>query len=135
MTKIYCNNCNVNQKANVVEIPIPETYYTPELQAFYLLIIDKCIKCGNKKILPIGLSYLGNFIEYEYLKPKFYEKFEKNILRKLDGLPVIDRTADKKGFYLLYSENGNVKRCYSNLSTLKLGIDSNWDKEHASASI
>jgi len=132
MTKIYCNHCHTNQKADVIEIKIPEMYYNPELMAFYLLIIPACANCGSRKILPVGLTYLGNFVEYEYLKLRFCEKLARNIIRKLDGLPIIQHAKDKKGFYLLYSERGVVKRCYSNLSTLKLGIDPNWDRNYAS---
>lgn len=124
MTNLVCNNnnCYTSQKARVFEAFIPsELRNNPELSRYFLLIIDKCEKCGQKKILPMGMTHLGSFIKFDFLRQKKYKSAEDNIIRELDKLPSVEVSKDRKGFYLLYYENGIAKRCYSNFSNLALG--------------
>ena len=137
MTNLCCNNCQTLQKAKVAKILIPSTFpHYSELSSSYLLIIEKCKKCSQKKIFSLGLFHTGYFIEFGFIKNKLFSKIENNIIEFRDNLPSLinKETTDKKGFYLNYNEFGKVKRCYSNLSSINLGLDSNWDREYAKLS-
>lgn len=128
MPNLKCNNCNNVQRAKVFETLFVGNCKKPaEFKQFFVLEIN-CEKCNQKKILSVGLTYLGEYIEFGYVRQKHFEKVEKNIVRELEKLPTLKKK-DKKGFYLNYGEYGVIKRCYSNLSTLKLGIDPNLDMQ------
>lgn len=124
MTNLICNNrgCGIRQKAKVFEAFIPFSLRNnSEISRYFLLVIDKCRNCGQKKILAVGMTHLGQFIEFGFLKQKKYESVENEIIRELESLPKVEVCQDKKGFYLLYYEKGIEKRCYSNFRNLTLG--------------
>jgi hypothetical protein len=124
MTNLVCNNCGTSQEAKIFEASIPFDILDGfEFSRYFLLVIERCEKCKQKKILPIGLSFLGYFVRFDFLKIKQFEKAQKSIIQELFHLPRIGKGDDKKGFYLNYSEYGTVKRCYQNLSSMKLGLD------------
>jgi len=128
MTNLVCNNCQTTQKARICETLVPSDLpHSSELSRFFLLIIDKCKKCFQKKIFSVGLTYLGSYIEFDFLKTKQFKVVENRIIQEVATLPSIKKKSNKDGFYLLYLEYGQMKPCYSNLSSLKLGLDKNWD--------
>ncbi len=127
MTTLMCNNCGTSQKAKVFEAYPPfELLINPEYSRFFLLVIEKCKKCSQKKIVRVVLTYAGSYEVFGFLKKKYFAGVLADVFAELeDGLPEVEKIQYKKGFYLLYSEHGIEKRCYSNLSSMKLGIDKN----------
>ena len=119
MANLVCNGCNTGQKARIVEFVKPVE--RQELKAYFLLIIDKCVQCGQKKILPVGLLHSGGLVKFDCMKTSYCEANKINIIREVNKLPSVKEGEEREGFYLLFSEYGVVKRCYSNFSNLDLG--------------
>lgn len=135
MPEILCNNNGCNKHKCVIDqtfVIVPKnkkyafafmkTAHCPICKRHYTLITNfQFVKEGvdNQKrafgcFAPVHKIFTGKDADsvfekiYEHQKAVLYE-----VLKNQSNV--------KSGFYLNYSEYGNVKRCYSNLSTLKIG--------------
>lgn len=126
MTNLICtgydNSCLTEQRAEVFECFLPSFLIGSEVSRYFLLSIKKCKKCGKKSIYAVGLTYSGSWVPYGYRKAKQFQDAESNIFQELDSLPGVKKYPHKKGFYLLFSEFGIAKKCYSNLSGMPLPV-------------
>ena len=135
MTNIYCFQQDCNKHKCVIDqtfVIVPEnkkyafafmkTAHCPICKRSYTLITNfRFIKEGVDKqkrafgcFTPIHKLFAGK--EAERIFENIYEE-QKAVLYEV----LKNQSNVKSGFYLNYSEYGIVKRCYSNLSTLKLG--------------
>jgi hypothetical protein len=95
-----------------------------------LLVIERCQKCNQKKIRPVGFLHSGELVKFGYIKTKDFKKVEIDIIKELERLPAVDVLPQRGGFYLFYSDLGTVKPCFENLSSMQLGKDKNWDLDY-----
>lgn len=135
MTNIYCFQQDCNKHKCVIDqtfVIVPEnkkyafafmkTAHCPICKRSYTLITNfRFIKEGVDKqkrafgcFTPVYKLFAGK--EAERIFENIYEE-QKAVLYEV----LKNQSNVKSGFYLNYSEYGIVKRCYSNLSTLKLG--------------
>lgn len=80
-----------------------------------------CPICGQKIAIIERVPWFGEktFIrENDEEAENLIEKVSFDIL--FEFIPV--KANERHGFYLKYSEYGKIKKCYSNLSTLRLGF-------------
>ncbi|MEA3272437.1 MAG: hypothetical protein U9P90_02110 [Patescibacteria group bacterium] len=124
--------CGKIQQAKFLQIPIPEDilFFRNDFLSFYVAYIDNCInpKCQGKAI-KFGVTYEKEIIEYK-TKIKYLNLY-KRIGKPIDCIEIdsFSKNSADRRFYLLYNEYGEIKRCYSNLSTLKLGrIPDNYEE-------
>lgn len=89
-------------------------------------VLKKCPVCGH---FVVQLTRVSNDDEISTVRKinakakKFYGALQKFIL--YEKVPQkVPKTGQGK-FYLNYNEFGVLKRCYSNLSTLKIGLTEN----------
>ena len=117
----YIHCCSgLHKTRSFVLIPCRE-FVTCELD-----YLKECPVCGH---LTIQLTRLNNNNELSTIRftnknaQKFWEKIQSNILyeRKFYDYDKIKRGGK---FYLNYNEYGVKKRCYSNLTNLKIGLNS-----------
>lgn len=145
VAKIFCNNekCNYHKcliDQTFVIVPKNKKYkfaflYTshcPVCKKHYTLIINyEFIKEGESKLKRTdkGSRAFGCFkpVEKLFTGKKADEIFENIYEGQKAVLYEVMKNLKKQksGFYLKYSEYGKIKRCYSNLSTLKLGKTKN----------
>lgn len=87
--------------------------------------LKKCPVCGNF-IIQFTRITDNNELKISRYKNKSAEKFWNKMKSKIIyEEKYIDYSKVKKGtFYLNYNEFGIKKRCYSNLSNLKIGLNS-----------
>lgn len=81
-----------------------------------------CPQCDNYKIEieKVGVNGETKTIVYENEKAiKMLDKLKTSIMYEFKQQ---DKSAVGSAFYLNYSEYGKKKKCYSNLSTLKMGL-------------
>ncbi len=87
--------------------------------------LAKCPVCGNLVIQLTRISKDNVLYTSRYVKnaaKKFWQKVKNKIIYEEK---FIDYSKIKGGsFYLNYNEYGVKKRCYSNLSGLKIGLNS-----------
>lgn len=86
--------------------------------------LEKCPICGHT-VLQLSKVDLQNKISVYRIKNKkartFLEKYTKDIIKEEENFS--NKYIRYRGkFYLNYNEYGKIKRCYSNLSTMKLGL-------------
>lgn len=115
----FINCCGKNVYADVFElIPV-----TGSVWAVLRDMHDVCPHCGHFKIQIDKITIDGEFKSIVYENAKAFK-----LRRKLfDSCSVRRRIVHKEdvagsAFYLYYSEYGKKKKCYSNLSTLKMGM-------------
>ena len=98
---------------------------TPQ-EDFVLCEVDylkKCPVCGN---LTIQLTRIDKENKLSAIRKtnqkglKFFEKLKPKILYEEDNYKYSEKYGSK--FYLNYNEYGIKKRCYSNLTNMKLGL-------------
>ncbi len=87
-------------------------------------VLAKCPVCGNYvvQLTRVSIDDVLDFKRYVNLSArKFWEKVKSEIIYEEK---YIDYSTRKGGtFYLNYNEFGVKKRCYSNLSNLKIGLE------------
>lgn len=88
-----------------------------------IMLVGRCSKCGKLLVGIEKIDYSGKKTLICKTRRDAYLLYEKNIHNII--YEIVDISIGKFGFYLNYSEYGKVKKCYSNLSTLKLGKFSN----------
>ena len=141
MIKIFCDNkscekhkCVIDQTFVIVpknknySFALLRTAHCPVCNKHFTLISNfQFIKEGSSKLKAedkIKRAY-GSFIPKHklftgYEADRVFENIHEN--QKSVLYEVLKNSANhKSGFYLNYTEYGTIKRCYSNLSTLKLG--------------
>ena len=91
---------------------------TRQIQSAFLKF-GRCSKCGKTFVVIETIDFSGKKKTIRQNGIKALELFEKNRHNILFELKPIQ--SGKFGFYLQYSEYGSIKKCYSNLRTLKLG--------------
>ena len=90
-------------------------------------VLAKCPVCGSKIIQLTRITDDGQLSCVRRTNAKadaFFEKLKKSILYELR--PINYRNCGN--FYLNYNEYGTIKRCYSNLTNLKIGRSESFDK-------
>ncbi|MBR1425235.1 hypothetical protein IJ579_06710 [bacterium] len=97
----------------------------PNFTVCELDYLVKCPVCGNLVIQLTRINDKDELLTSRYVNlaaRKFWQKVKSKILYEEK---FIDYSKYKRGtFYLNYNEFGVKKRCYSNLSNLKIGINS-----------
>lgn len=135
MSEILCNNNGCNNHKCVIDqtfVIVPKnkkysfafmkTAHCPICKRHYTLITNfQFIKEGVDKqkrafgcFTPVHKVFAGK--DADRMFEKIYEQ-QKAVLYEV----LKNQSNEKSGFYLNYSEYGVIKRCYSNLSSLKLG--------------
>ena len=83
-------------------------------------VLTKCPLCGHKVVQLSKITAGGEVFTVRKTNQKaisFFQRLKKSILYEIRPYQYM-----KNGkFYLNYNEYGVIKRCYSNLSNLKLG--------------
>ena len=95
-------------------------------------ILEECPVCGHYvvQLTRIDLNNEISFVRKSNLHArKLYYNLKTSILRKQEKRFSLKSQGKS---YLCYNEFGKKKRCYSNLSTLKIGLFDNSDKLFAS---
>ena len=88
--------------------------------------LGKCPVCGHTVVQLTRVDSKDNISVVRKVNKKaknFFQKLKKNILYEVK--PVNYNKVNTGRFYLHYNEFGIKKRCYSNLSTLRIGLTEN----------
>lgn len=154
--KIFCtkddchkHKCLIDQtfvivpKSKQYAFAFLHTAHCPLCKTHYTLITNfKFVKEGYSKLKPFDnkarafgvfspVHKLFKGSEADRVFDDVFEKQKAVIYEVLKNKP-----NQKAGFYLNYSEYGSIKRCYSNLSTLKLGrIKENFEDLNCSSGL
>ncbi len=105
------------------------TYRIAPQDKFVLCEIDyltKCPICGHTVVQLTRIDDKDNISVVRKVNRKakdFFAKLKSKILYEIR--PISCSQFNKGKFYLYYNEFGVKKRCYSNLSTLKIGLTEN----------
>jgi len=118
---LVCNTCGMRHKATVYETFIPVEIRSNELDRFFVLVID-CKVCGVVRAFKMGLTFLGQYIGYGWIKPKHIDSVIDRSFTKHKNLPNNNRDKQDSRFWLGCNVYGDIQRCYSNLSNVKLGL-------------
>lgn len=116
----YIECCGKKHKAIVFELKLNnDGCISKILKNAYCPVCGKNIVVIEKKLFVGGIEQIRFVRRQGKEADKLFDKLEKDILCQI----VEYKNAQyKKGFYLHYNEYGKIKKCYSNLSTLKLGL-------------
>ncbi|MBD5402138.1 hypothetical protein HDR58_04990 [bacterium] len=88
--------------------------------------LTKCPVCGHTVLQLTRIDDKDNISTIRYVNKSARKNFEKFKSKILYERRYYDYSRYSGGrFYLNYNEFGVKKRCYSNLSTLKIGLCSN----------
>ena len=90
--------------------------------------LAKCPVCGHTVVQLTRIDFNDNISVVRKVNKKakdFFQKLKKYILYEIR--PINYNKTNFGRFYLNYNEFGVKKRCYSNLSTLKIGLAENKD--------
>jgi len=117
---ITCHNRR--QKAKIYKI-------TPTRQGVFeeiVLHLPECSFCKNTIIEIRRIDIYGEVLPVSRMSGKKAKKFlsEMNIIWKPKTIRI---PKYKDNWYLPYSEYGSIKKCYSNLSSLKIGLFDSFD--------
>lgn len=94
-------------------------------------VLIKCPVCGHKVVQLTKIDKNGQLATIRKTNKKaekFFKKLKKEILYEIKPIKY-DNTGK---FYLNYNEYGILKRCYSNLRNLKLGLEENTNIQSSS---
>ena len=119
MSSIHCCGAKRASRSFVLE---------PQSGFLYvqMSILDECPVCNHFVVELFRIDYnheLSSVRKINKQGRKFFEKLSSSILYEHRASDKLFRSYGS--FYLSYSEFGKVKRCYSNLSTLKIGLFDN----------
>ncbi len=116
----YIHCCSGLHKTKTFMLSPQDKYVMCELD-----YLAKCPVCLNTivQLTRIDKNNVLSTVRYKNLAAKkFFEKIKPKILYEEK---YIDYSEYKRGsFYLNYNEYGVKKRCYSNFSNLKIGLNS-----------
>jgi hypothetical protein len=115
MVRILCHGAS--QKSEIFKIEPTKSGIKDEF-VFYL---KKCAICENPVLQILRIDIWGNVLEPVRLKTRNIEKFlnSMSVIWKPQKLNLSSQA--HSDFYLEYNEYGIKKRCYQNLSSVKLG--------------
>ena len=89
--------------------------------------LDMCPICGHTVLQLTRLNLKNEISIYRLTNQKakkFFKKYQKDIIKEIfNSENIFVKTGGK--FYLNYNEYGRKKKCYSNLSSLKIGLFEN----------
>jgi len=111
----YIHCCGALRKTRTFKLVPPKNFSKAELDVLY-----KCPACGHKVVQLTKVTSGGKVVTVRRVNKKaesFWEKLKSSILYEIKSY----KYKATGNFYLNYNEYGVIKRCYSNLSTLKLG--------------
>lgn len=112
--------CKGNRKCRVYALADSKLYESAVIK------FGRCPVCKRLFCVIEKVDYFGKKTTIKKYGLQAQILFEKNLYNML--YEVVPIKSGKSGFYLLYSEYGKIKKCYSNLRTLKLGkLPSNFE--------
>ncbi|MBR2526642.1 hypothetical protein IKE67_09280 [bacterium] len=118
----YIHCCGALHHCRTFELKEDEQYKIKELN-----YLEECPICGHT-ILQLTKIDIFNQISVYRLNnkkaKKFFEKYSKDIVKEVDKPENFAFRTNGK-FYLNYNEYGKKRKCYSNLSSMKLGLFEN----------
>lgn len=129
MSSIHCCGAKRSSRSFVLE---------PQDGFLYVQmnILDECPVCNHFVVELFRIDY-----KQEASSIRKTNKHARKFFDKLSSFILYEQSAHTKlfnsngSFYLNYSEFGNVKRCYSNLSTLKIGLFDNDKWQYAQSRV
>jgi hypothetical protein len=121
------NCCGIEQEAHFIQLAVPTDIRLlyPEIEDYYIAYIKECkhSKCPTGgRLARIGITFSKEVIMLPG-KRKYLPLYKQEALRFPAFIEIesFKETIDNR-FYLLCNIYGNITPCYSNLSTLKLGL-------------
>lgn len=124
MAYIHC--CGGKRKARSYVLSPENKYLTAEFD-----YLDECPVCGHSTAQLTRIDFDNNisvFRKTNEKAKKLFENLKPSILfEKMAGAIKVKAYSR---FYLNYNEFGKKKKCYSNLSTLKMGMFESEDLKH-----
>lgn len=117
----YIHCCGGKRKTQSYEISPKGNFFAVELD-----YLEKCPVCGHTVAQLTRIDFDNNISYCRKINQKarrLFETLKDSILRKKQ--PETLRLKAYSKFYLNYNEYGVKKRCYANLSSLKLGLFDN----------
>ncbi len=118
----YLHCCGGLRRCASYSIVPQEGYLLAELD-----ILEECPVCENYavQVTRIDIEHNVSVVRKSNIQArKLFENVKSSIIRRQD----YKYSVNQKGkSYLYYNEFGTKKRCYSNLSTLKMGMLDNLD--------
>ena len=117
----YIHCCNGKRKSVSFAVSPEKNYLTAELD-----YLKECPVCGHTVVQLTRIDFENNVSICRKINEKarkFFQKIQDSILYKKET--ELCRVSAYSKFYLYYNEFGKKKKCYSNLSTLKIGLFEN----------
>jgi len=114
----YIHCCNGRRKSTSFAVSPDKNYLTVELD-----YLEECPVCGHTVAQLTRIDFDNNISICRKINEKarkFFQNLQTSILYKKEA--EFARVQAYSKFYLYYSEFGIKKKCYSNLSTLKMGL-------------
>lgn len=119
----YIHCCAGLRKAKSYSLKPEEDYYLAQVD-----YMECCPICGHTIVQLTRIDFKNNVSVCRKNNEKarrFFESLKQHVLYEKHSDERISQNNSK--FYLNYNEYGTIKRCYSNLSTLKMGLFENKD--------
>lgn len=119
----YIHCCAGLRKARSFSLTPEKTYLIAEID-----YLEACPVCGHTVVQLTRIDFNNNIDIIRKINEKarnFFEKIQSSILYEKKTNEI--RVRAYSSFYLNYNEFGIKKKCYSNLSTLKIGLFENRD--------
>lgn len=119
----YIHCCSGLRKSKSYSVTPEENYLFAQVD-----YLEECPVCGHTVVQLTRIDFHNNVSVCRKINDKarkLFEKLENSILyeKKAEGV----RLKAYSKFYLNYNEFGVKKKCYSNLSSMKLGLFENRD--------
>jgi hypothetical protein len=117
----YISCCAGLRKAKTYSIEPEENYRLAQID-----YLEECPVCGHTITQITRIDFDNNVSVYRKINEKarkLFDKLKNSILFEKESQSISFRTFSK--FYLNYNEYGVKKKCYSNLSSLKMGLFEN----------
>ncbi len=117
----YLQCCGGLRECRTFELIPDEKYKIKEMD-----YLEECPVCGHTVLQLTRIDFKNNVSGYRITNKKarkFFEKYHKDIYQEKKESSVFVKQQGK--FYLNYNEYGKKKKCYSNLSSLKIGLFDN----------
>lgn len=114
----YIHCCSGKRKTQSYAISPRENFFAVELD-----YLEKCPICGHTVVQLTRIDFNNNISYCRKINQKarkLFEELKNSILYKKQ--PEISCLKAYSKFYLNYNEYGVKKRCYANLSSLKMGL-------------
>lgn len=118
----YVHCCGGLRLCKTFELKTDEKYKIKELS-----YLEECPICGHTVLQLTKVDFLNKISIYRLNNKKakkFLEKYSKDIVKEIDIQENFAFKAFGK-FYLNYNEYGRKRKCYSNLSSMKIGLFDN----------